>query len=129
MALPVATPVIGRQNTGLTAPPAATRMPQEIPVKIALIGPPLSGKSTLFSAVTHQPSDPAKALQENTAIIKVPDERLDYLTKLYKPKKTTVKLMKIEDRAPYELKPFRKGNYYEEQVGEFAEPLPPQAIV
>lgn len=58
-------------------------------MKIGLIGPPLSGKSTLFSAITHQPIDPAKALQEHTAIIKVPDERLDYLTDLYKPKKTT----------------------------------------
>jgi NADH dehydrogenase (ubiquinone) 1 alpha subcomplex subunit 9 len=39
-----------------------------------------------------------------------------------------VNLMSIEDRAPYELKPFRKHSYYEEKVGEFAAPDPPHAI-
>jgi GTP-binding protein YchF len=49
----------------------------------------LSGKSTLFSAITGQPVDVAKALLEHSAMIKVPDDRLAYLTQLYRPKKTT----------------------------------------
>ena len=40
-----------------------------------------------------------------------------------------IKLLPIENRAPYELKPFRKFNYYEERVGEFEDPAPPQAVV
>jgi len=39
-----------------------------------------------------------------------------------------VKLMSLEDRAPYELKPFRKHKYYEEKIGEFADPAPPPVI-
>jgi NADH dehydrogenase (ubiquinone) 1 alpha subcomplex subunit 9 len=39
-----------------------------------------------------------------------------------------VPLTRIEDRAPFELKPYRKHNYYEEQVGEFTAPEPPPVI-
>jgi len=39
-----------------------------------------------------------------------------------------VKLMSLEDRAPYELKPFRTHKYYEEQIGAFADPAPPPVI-
>ncbi len=58
-------------------------------MKVGLIGPPLCGKSTLFMAITGQAPDPAVALQEHTALIKVPDERLTYLNELYQPKKLT----------------------------------------
>lgn len=36
-----------------------------------------------------------------------------------------VKLTRIEDRAPWELKPYRQGMYYEEYLGEFPDPAPP----
>jgi len=39
-----------------------------------------------------------------------------------------VKLARIEDRADYELKPFRRNKYYEERVGEFSDPSPPKAL-
>ncbi len=39
-----------------------------------------------------------------------------------------VKLTRVEDRAPWELKPFRAHSYYEEKVGEFADPAPPPVL-
>ena len=39
-----------------------------------------------------------------------------------------VNLMKIENRAPYILKPYRAHSYYHEQLGEFADPAPPPAV-
>ncbi|KAK7098176.1 NADH dehydrogenase [ubiquinone] 1 alpha subcomplex subunit 9, mitochondrial-like isoform X2 [Littorina saxatilis] len=36
-----------------------------------------------------------------------------------------VKLTRLEDRAPWELKPWRQGAYYEEYLGEFVDPIPP----
>ena len=56
-------------------------------MRFAIIGPPQSGKSTLFSALTGQPPDPAHSGTERLATIDVPDERLDHLFEVYKPKK------------------------------------------
>lgn len=58
-------------------------------MKFAIIGPPQSGKSTLFSAITGQPLDAAHARLEQIATVSVPDSRLDYLAEIYKPKKYT----------------------------------------
>ncbi len=58
-------------------------------MKFALIGPPQSGKSTLFSAITGQTVDPSNAMSEQIASVSVPDERLDFLSDMYKPKKYT----------------------------------------
>lgn len=58
-------------------------------MRFALIGPPQSGKSTLFSAITGQPLDPSHAMTEQLTSVEVPDTRLDYLEQLYKPKKYT----------------------------------------
>lgn len=56
-------------------------------MKFAIVGPPQSGKSTLFSAITGQPIDPGHAGTERVASVEVPDERLDYLFEIIKPKK------------------------------------------
>ncbi|MCG8406502.1 MAG: redox-regulated ATPase YchF [Phycisphaerales bacterium] len=58
-------------------------------MRFALIGPPQSGKSTLFSAITGQPADPSHAMAEQLTSVDVPDARLDYLADLYSPKKYT----------------------------------------
>ncbi|MFH1417986.1 MAG: DUF933 domain-containing protein [Planctomycetota bacterium] len=58
-------------------------------MRFALIGPPQSGKSTLFSAITGQPPDPGHGATEHLAAVDVPDERLDHLFEVYKPKKKT----------------------------------------
>ncbi len=58
-------------------------------MRFALIGPPQSGKSTLYAAITGHRIDAAHAMQEHLASVEVPDARLDYLSSLYSPKKYT----------------------------------------
>ncbi|HUT61127.1 MAG TPA: DUF933 domain-containing protein [Phycisphaerae bacterium] len=61
-------------------------------MRVALIGPPQSGKSTLFAAVAEAGGshiDLSRPDQAHLAVVKVPDERLEYLSELHKPKKTT----------------------------------------
>lgn len=65
--------------------------------RFAIIGPPFSGKSTLFTAITGLPPDPALAASERLATVKVPDPRLDFLATLYSPKKYTEALMDFVD--------------------------------
>ena len=66
-------------------------------MKVGLIGPPQSGKSTLFAALTGHAVDPGQAHQEHAATIKVPDERLEYLSARDKPKKTTHATIEVCD--------------------------------
>ena len=58
-------------------------------MKFALVGPPQSGKSTLFAAITGRRPDVAHGVMEHLASVMVPDSRLDYLASLYNPKKFT----------------------------------------
>jgi NADH dehydrogenase (ubiquinone) 1 alpha subcomplex subunit 9 len=39
-----------------------------------------------------------------------------------------VTLTHMEDQIPWELRPFRAGAYYDEELGEFEQPAPPQAL-
>ncbi|MFA5553686.1 MAG: redox-regulated ATPase YchF [Phycisphaerae bacterium] len=57
-------------------------------MKVALIGLLQSGKSTLFSAISGKALPPPGLTNIDEAIVPVPDERLDFLTGLYKPQKT-----------------------------------------
>jgi len=72
-------------------------------MKIAFIGLPQSGKSTLFSAVTGIPFDPYAAPQIHAAVVHVPDPRLTYLTKLYNPKKVTEATVEFLDVPGHSL--------------------------
>ena len=58
-------------------------------MNIALVGHPLSGKTSLFCALTG--TAPAGGYSEGARVgtVKVPDERVDWLAELYKPKKIT----------------------------------------
>ena len=57
-------------------------------MNIALAGHPLSGKSTLFSALTSMPVESADYSQKSrVGAVKVEDERVDWLAELYKPRK------------------------------------------
>jgi len=58
-------------------------------LKAALIGLLQSGKSTLFSAISGKTIPPIGSTAIEEAIVPVPDERVDWLTGHYKPKKTT----------------------------------------
>lgn len=57
-------------------------------MKVALIGLMQSGKSTLFSAISGKALSPQGLANIEEAIVPVPDKRIDFLTALYKPKKT-----------------------------------------
>jgi GTP-binding protein YchF len=62
-------------------------------MKIGIIGLPGSGKTTIFNALTGSVAE-VSAYQKgkkdpNLAVVKVPDGRLDRLSSMYNPKKTT----------------------------------------
>ncbi len=57
-------------------------------MKVALIGLMQSGKSTILSAISGRAIPPIGSTNIEEAVMPVPDERLDWLTELYKPKKT-----------------------------------------
>ena len=58
-------------------------------MKVALIGLLQSGKSTIFASLSGKAIPPVGSTTIEEAIVAVPDERLDWLTEYYKPKKTT----------------------------------------
>jgi ribosome-binding ATPase len=69
-------------------------------MRIGIIGLPASGKTTLFNLLrqsdgSHMGHQSAK--EPNVAVVKVPDHRLDYLAKLFQPKKLTPATMEFVD--------------------------------
>lgn len=61
-------------------------------MNIALIGPPKSGKTTIFNALSKGNASTEKyappATEPNVAVVQVPDERVTRLSELYQPQKT-----------------------------------------
>ncbi|MFQ5587965.1 MAG: redox-regulated ATPase YchF [Nitrospiria bacterium] len=68
-----------------------------------IIGLPNVGKSTIFNALTRAEAETANypfcTVDPNTGIVAVPDQRIDFLTGLYTPKKTTPSHMAFVDIA------------------------------
>src|SRR5512133_2791328 len=64
----------------------------ECSVRIAIIGLPNSTKTTVFNALTRGHSDTAAyssgKFQMDTGVVTVPDERVDRLAAMFKPRKT-----------------------------------------
>jgi ribosome-binding ATPase YchF (GTP1/OBG family) len=58
-------------------------------MKIGLVGFAGSGKSTVFQWLTGVTPDAARVQQGQTGMAKVPDDRVDRLAAIFKPKKTT----------------------------------------
>jgi GTP-binding protein YchF len=62
-------------------------------MRLGIIGLPNSGKTTIFNALTgsNYPTEPFSSgqLEVHTAVVSVPDPRLDHLSQVYRPKKTT----------------------------------------
>ena len=58
-------------------------------LKVALLGLLQSGKSTILASLSGKAIPPIGSTAIEEAIVPVPDERLDWLTEHYKPKKTT----------------------------------------
>ncbi len=63
-------------------------------MKIAIVGVPFSGKSTLFKALTGMEGAIG---EQKIGMVRVPDRRIDQLSSLYNPKKTTYASVEIVD--------------------------------
>ena len=72
-------------------------------MKIGIVGLPNVGKSTMFNAITKAGAEcanyPFCTIEPNVGMVPVPDERLDELTKMYKPQKTTHAVIEFVDIA------------------------------
>lgn len=66
-------------------------------MQLGLIGMPMVGKTTLFDLLTGSHEKSHSQSKTNTAIAKVPDERIDYLAGIFKPKKTTYAQLELID--------------------------------
>jgi hypothetical protein len=73
-------------------------------MKLGIIGYARSGKTTLFNAITGANAAVGAygSREANVAVIKVPDERVDRLTEIFAPKKTTYAEFQFMDIAPNE---------------------------
>ena len=58
-------------------------------MKVGIAGFAGSGKSTVFRWLTGATPDPAKSQTGQLGMAKIPDERLDWLSGVYSPRKTT----------------------------------------
>ena len=72
-------------------------------MKMGIVGLPNVGKSTLFNAITKAGAEcanyPFCTIEPNIGVVAVPDERLDVLTNIYKPEKTTHAVIEFVDIA------------------------------
>ena len=72
-------------------------------MKLGVVGLPNDGKSTLFNAITKAGAEAANypfcTIEPNTGVVAVPDERLDELSAMYHPKKTTPAVIVFVDIA------------------------------
>ena len=72
-------------------------------MKIGIIGLPNVGKSTMFNSITKAGAEcanyPFCTIEPNVGVVPVPDERLDELTKMYQPQKTTHAVIEFVDIA------------------------------
>lgn len=66
-------------------------------MKVGIAGFSGSGKSTVFQWLTGVRPDPAKSQQGQSGIARIADERLDWLSAQFKPKKTTPATMEFID--------------------------------
>ena len=72
-------------------------------MKIGIVGLPNVGKSTMFNAITNAGAEcanyPFCTIEPNVGVVPVPDNRLDVLTEMYKPEKTTHAIIEFVDIA------------------------------
>lgn len=72
-------------------------------MKLGVVGLPNVGKSTLFNAITNAGAMAANypfcTIEPNTGVVPVPDGRLDKLSDMYHPKKTTPAVIEFVDIA------------------------------
>lgn len=70
-------------------------------MKIGLAGLPMSGKTSIFNMATRAQAQTRDYLVQsdeiNNGVVKVPDDRIDYLASIYKPKKVTYATVEFTD--------------------------------
>ena len=102
-------------------------------MKIGLIGLPKSGKTTLFNLLTGSKVATARydsgRAELHTGVARVPDPRVDRLSAIFKPKKTTYATFEVVDlagiergeRAGLDTKEFRNADALLHVVRTFAD--------
>ena len=72
-------------------------------LKAGIVGLPNVGKSTLFNAITNSHVEaanyPFATINPNTGVVNVPDERLDFLTNIFKPERKIPATVEFYDIA------------------------------
>ena len=72
-------------------------------LKAGIVGLPNVGKSTLFNAITNSHVEaanyPFATINPNTGVVNVPDERLDFLTNIFKPERKIPATLEFTDIA------------------------------
>lgn len=72
-------------------------------MKLGIVGLPNVGKSTMFNSITKAGAEcanyPFCTIEPNVGVVPVPDERLDMLTNMYNPQKTTHAVIEFVDIA------------------------------
>jgi GTP-binding protein YchF len=70
-------------------------------MRVGLVGLPTVGKTTFFNLLTNAGIETSAFISgkvsANFSLAKIPDERVDFLAKIYKPKKTTYAQIEVTD--------------------------------
>ena len=81
----------------------AFRKKKIMSLKAGIVGLPNVGKSTLFNAITNSHVEaanyPFATINPNTGVVNVPDERLDFLTDIFKPERKIPATVEFYDIA------------------------------
>ncbi|MBV9469326.1 MAG: 50S ribosome-binding GTPase, partial [Abitibacteriaceae bacterium] len=90
-------------------------------MQVGIIGLPTAGKTTLFNILTGAQAEThrygAEKKEANVGVAKVPDSRLDFLSSLYNPKKTTPATIEFVDVAGLVPGEARSGGFSPSLIG------------
>jgi GTP-binding protein YchF len=75
-------------------------------MRIGIIGRPQSGKTTLMGLITQTRGDSPKGGSSSVGVMEVPDERVGWLSRLFKPRKTIYARMDVQDIQPHKGQEF-----------------------
>jgi GTP-binding protein YchF len=93
--------------------------PKETIVKICIVGLPLSGKSSVFGALTGASPDAASVKgADPLAVVKVPDDRLEKLAALFNPKKKTAAAIEFLELGGIAAGESKKSGFPEQFLGK-----------